>query len=537
MKEQMMNVRNWLALAAVLLALLGPGMARAATPQLGYTTAALDRDADSDIILQASGSLVAYLDGTQLIVRHLATNQKMFETTFTPPLARGVFALEKDELAWVGSGNVLTLVDLATAQRTTLNLDPAWRVRKIALTPDWYVVAWNMSDEHTTIQAINRRSGESRVIGQSIYFDVQAQGDWAMWFTLGTNASALNVYNLRTQTSRVIDSLALGTAPSIDGDWVAYVPYLTNNVVVINLVDGRREEYPNNTGDYVQLAGDFLVWTRLQQEQLNLVVHQRSTGLERTITPDVDYDNFDLTSAPAPTVVWVGGGASAGLFATQVQLVTPPAAMDPETASSAPGSLYFPVTRHNLATPFSGYWQDNGALPQFGYPLSARFDELNADTQARYPTQYLERQRFEWHSEHAGSAYEVLLGRLGAEILSAQGRDWQREGHDQPGVEQLPGECQTFDITQRSVCGPFLSYWRTHGLDLGQGGISYAESLALFGLPLTAPRYETNPDGDRVLTQWFERARFEYHPDNPDAYKVLLGRLGAELLTVRGWQP
>jgi hypothetical protein len=30
------------------------------------------------------------------------------------------------------------------------------------------------------------------------------------------------------------------------------------------------------------------------------------------------------------------------------------------------------------------------------------------------------------------------------------------------------------------------------------------------------------------MTQWFERARFEYHPNNPDPYKVLLGRLGAE---------
>jgi murein DD-endopeptidase MepM/ murein hydrolase activator NlpD len=32
-----------------------------------------------------------------------------------------------------------------------------------------------------------------------------------------------------------------------------------------------------------------------------------------------------------------------------------------------------------------------------------------------------------------------------------------------------------------------------------------------------------------VIVQWFERARFEYHPANADPYKVLLGRLGAEL--------
>ncbi len=41
---------------------------------------------------------------------------------------------------------------------------------------------------------------------------------------------------------------------------------------------------------------------------------------------------------------------------------------------------------------------------------------------------------------------------------------------------------------------------------------------------------ETNANGDRVLTQWFERARFEYHPTNPTPFRVLLGRLGAEWL-------
>ena len=33
-----------------------------------------------------------------------------------------------------------------------------------------------------------------------------------------------------------------------------------------------------------------------------------------------------------------------------------------------------------------------------------------------------------------------------------------------------------------------------------------------------------------MLTQWFERARFEYHPNNPPEYQVLLGLLGNEWL-------
>ena len=51
-----------------------------------------------------------------------------------------------------------------------------------------------------------------------------------------------------------------------------------------------------------------------------------------------------------------------------------------------------------------------------------------------------------------------------------------------------------------------------------------ARSLQLFGLPLTEPKMETNLAGDTVLTQWFERARLEFHPGKG----ILLGLLGNE---------
>jgi hypothetical protein len=58
----------------------------------------------------------------------------------------------------------------------------------------------------------------------------------------------------------------------------------------------------------------------------------------------------------------------------------------------------------------------------------------------------------------------------------------------------------------------------------GKAGVSYAESLALFGFPLSEPQMEQNTSGDNVLTQYFERARFEDH----GASGVLLGLLGNE---------
>ena len=65
--------------------------------------------------------------------------------------------------------------------------------------------------------------------------------------------------------------------------------------------------------------------------------------------------------------------------------------------------------------------------------------------------------------------------------------------------------------------------------------MSERESLALFGYPISEPQMETNSSGARVLTQWFERARFEYHAGRPIGSQVMFGRIGDELkqLTVR----
>ncbi len=196
---------------------------------------------------------------------------------------------------------------------------------------------------------------------------------------------------------------------------------------------------------------------------------------------------------------------------------------------------YYPESQHSLGGLFEQYWQKNGGLAVFGYPQSEEFSQVNADTAKTYTVQFLERQRYEHHPELAGTPYEVSLGRLGAERLATLKRNWQNEGDTSTGAEQLPGNCQAFATTDRKVCGAFLSYWQSHGSDLGEPGTSYAESLALFGLPLTAPHLETNPDGDQVLTQWFERARFEWHPNNPAAFQVQLGRLAAEQIPSLGW--
>lgn len=203
-----------------------------------------------------------------------------------------------------------------------------------------------------------------------------------------------------------------------------------------------------------------------------------------------------------------------------------------QTVTQSSQVRYFPETGHTVGGRFLQYWQANGGLAVFGYPLTNEVHEQGRTVQ------YFERQRFEYHPEQP-RPYDVLLGRLGAELLEQQGIDW-REQPTSPG--QAAG-CTYFALTQHNLCNQragtgFLTYWTTHGLQFDtQVRPSYAESLALFGLPLTEPYNATNSSGDRVQVQWFERARFEWHPNNPQSYQVLLGRLGAELLEAQRRQP
>lgn len=79
-----------------------------------------------------------------------------------------------------------------------------------------------------------------------------------------------------------------------------------------------------------------------------------------------------------------------------------------------------PPTNHSLRGIFLNYWQSNGGLPVFGYPLTEEFIEISPTNGQPYMVQYFERNRFEYHPENAGTDYEVLLGLLGAESLSTQ---------------------------------------------------------------------------------------------------------------------
>ena len=96
---------------------------------------------------------------------------------------------------------------------------------------------------------------------------------------------------------------------------------------------------------------------------------------------------------------------------------------DAPTAPAAPreGYAFFEPTGHNVGPRFFAYWEANGGLAQFGYPLSEEFEERLEDGNI-YTVQYFERARFEHHPENAGTPYEVLLGQFGRRALAESGR-------------------------------------------------------------------------------------------------------------------
>jgi glucose/arabinose dehydrogenase len=77
--------------------------------------------------------------------------------------------------------------------------------------------------------------------------------------------------------------------------------------------------------------------------------------------------------------------------------------------------LYFPQTGHAIGKELQDYWQTNGGIPVFGYPLSEAFDEKSPTDGKTYLVQYFERNRLEYHPENKGTQYEVLLGLLGVQ--------------------------------------------------------------------------------------------------------------------------
>jgi hypothetical protein len=300
-----------------------------------------------------------------------------------------------------------------------------------------------------------------------------------------------------------------GRGPSTDGQWAAWNDY-------------RFTTDP--LGDYTRAI---LEGTSLRQD---IWAHDLYTGAQFPVT--VDTGDNDLGGIGRGVITWVRFNedrSDAALHVLRLRNVLPTAQLPDGFGNE--GQTYFPQTGHYLGWGFRDYWNASGGLPVFGYPLTEEYPERYRDTGKWYTVQFTERQRFEWHPELWGTPYSVLLARLGDDLLRAQGIDWTTLPTANPNEPHYVPE------TGHAIAPEFWEYWSTHGLEFGDPSVSFRESLALFGYPLSEPTMVTNGNGDTVMTQYFERAVFEWHPGNSEPYSVLLRRIGWELLFMRSWLP
>jgi manganese oxidase len=79
-----------------------------------------------------------------------------------------------------------------------------------------------------------------------------------------------------------------------------------------------------------------------------------------------------------------------------------------------------------------------------------------------------------------------------------------------------PQTSRTFPETGKTVSGRFLEYWSANG-GLPQQGFPISEEFM----------EKSDLDGKTYKVQYFERAVFEHHPENPAPYDVLLSQLGS----------
>jgi hypothetical protein len=163
----------------------------------------------------------------------------------------------------------------------------------------------------------------------------------------------------------------------------------------------------------------------------------------------------------------------------------------------------FPETGQCISGRFREFWEQNSGLAVFGYPITPAGQNTDPTIPAPDLIQWSERARLELHPEN-DAPYDVQLGRLGDTRLSQQSRNWWLAF-----PKANPNTANYFAETGQAIAPEFIGYWRANRLELGDPGVSFRESLGLFGSPFSPAQIETNANGENVLTQIYERARVE----------------------------
>ena len=176
--------------------------------------------------------------------------------------------------------------------------------------------------------------------------------------------------------------------------------------------------------------------------------------------------------------------------------------------AATPGAITSPVTGYQVSDLFLSFWQTHGGLDVFGYPVGPELFEAAPDSQL-IRVQYFERARLEYHPEIADPAQQVEIGRLGAEV-SKRGQV----------TTELPAALQGAPVVlggdMPGVPPLFANFWKRFG-------------VSVLGYPISPVMVETLEGGGKLYSQYFERARLEYHPEIAAGQEVMISNLGAQV--------
>lgn len=155
---------------------------------------------------------------------------------------------------------------------------------------------------------------------------------------------------------------------------------------------------------------------------------------------------------------------------------------------------YFRETGHSVSGDFFTYYHSiKNATLLFGYPITEAFPKDGR------LIQYFQRARFELYPE-LPAGQRVKLTSLGRETYVA--------GSPVVGDSNSFG-CRAYPETGFSVCHAFLDFFDANG------------GVAQFGYPISSFEYR-----DKLIVQYFEKARFEWRPSLPEGQRVGLTDLG-----------
>lgn len=218
----------------------------------------------------------------------------------------------------------------------------------------------------------------------------------------------------------------------------------------------------------------------------------------------------------------------------------PEAKAPPQQPCLPPRCALLEQTQHTLRNTFLDYWQKNGGLAVFGFPLTEQFVEKNQADGKEYLVQYFERNRFELHPENAGTKYEVLLGLLGAESLKAQPELAERPVARVPEFTRVVGVPQRIAIpaigvnaaieavgvdatnTMETPADPWNTAWYSHGARPGaRGNAVVAGHVDFAGLgPVVFWRLSSMQPGMEVFVTADDGLRWRFVVQSVEAFHV-----------------